>query len=113
MAVPQLTAVRRHAIHPSYDCVLRLRWDCRLVGLGARGLFWPRCFRVWICIGAYVPTVALQLLPLWVMFACLGVTVPYIAVAIVCPVRPRAELRLAAREGRLTAQGDATDHSVG
>jgi len=66
---------------------------------------WPEAL-LWVCLIFYVPTVGFHLLPLWVMFACLAVTLPYIAMAVICHLRPNAELRRAARDGRLRAEGD-------
>jgi ubiquinone biosynthesis protein UbiJ len=40
------------------------------------------------------------------MFAYLAVAVPYIAIAILYHLRPNAELRRAARHGRLRMEGD-------
>jgi hypothetical protein len=54
----------------------------------------------------YLPTLGFHLLPLWVMFAYLAVAVPYIAIAILYHLRPNAELRRAARHGRLRMEGD-------
>jgi hypothetical protein len=67
---------------------------------------WPMALG-WGCLIFYLPTIGFHLLPLWVMFAYLAVAVPYIAIAVICHLRPNAELRRAARDGRLRSEGDS------